>query len=159
MAARRFGQRAAIVWGTLISAGSIALFGLSTNLAIGLMAVFVQVASSQIARVLYRAYVINVSPRSDYFITSTMIALASNVGPAIGPPIAGIVQEQFGYGPLFVIGVAITAAAALMFGWFGRIVERQQASAPSTLMAAPEPASASASASAGSPPVPQTRPE
>jgi MFS family permease len=158
-AARRFGQRAAIVWGTLISAGSIALFGLSTNLAIGLMAVFVQVASSQIARVLYRAYVINVSPRSDYFITSTMIALASNVGPAIGPPIAGIVQEQFGYGPLFVIGVAITAAAALMFGWFGRIVERQQASAPSTLMAAPEPASASASASAGSPPVPQTRPE
>jgi MFS family permease len=146
-AARRFGERATVVGGTLISAASLALFALSTNLAVGLAAVFVQVASSQISRVLYRAYVINVSPRQDYFIVSTMMALASNVGPAVGPPIAGIIQESFGYGPLFAAGVGLTALAAVLFGWVARVVERQAQSltlrpasvAPSAAPAAPPP--------------------
>jgi predicted MFS family arabinose efflux permease len=150
-AARRFGERATIVGSTLISAASLMVFAISINLTVGLAAVFVQVASSQISRVLYRAYVINVSPRQDYFIVNVMMALASNVGPAIGPPIAGIIQESFGYGPLFAAGVGLTAFAAVLFGWVARAVERR-----AQLSLTPRPASvASSAAPAAPPPVPQ----
>jgi MFS family permease len=113
--ASRTGYVPAVVGGSLISAACIAAFALSVGVWAGALAVFVQVAASQASRVLYRTYVINVSPRADYFIVSTMIALASNVGPAIGPPISGVVQEQLGYPPLFVAAVALTAVAAVLF--------------------------------------------
>lgn len=113
--AARAGYVPAIVGGTLISAASIAAFALSAGLWAGVLAVFVQVASSQASRVLYRTFVINASPRQDYFIVSTMLALASNIGPAVGPPISGIVQDRVGFEPLFVAAVALTAIGALMF--------------------------------------------
>jgi MFS family permease len=133
-AAARFGYVPVIVAGSLLSAAGMAVFAWSAGLWAGVLAVFVQVAASQASRVLYRTYVINASPRQDYFIVSTMIALASNIGPAIGPPISGEVQETLGYTPLFAAAIALTVGAALLFwlaaAWSERAARRRPYGTP-----------------------------
>jgi MFS family permease len=127
------GYRPTIVWGSFATAVSIAAFALSPNLLVGILVVFIQVAVSQVVRVLYRVYVVNVSPREDYFIVSAVMAIAANVGPAVAPPISGFVQRSLGYTPLFVASVALTMLAAGLFAIFTRRTHwhpRDEQSAP-----------------------------
>lgn len=125
--AERIGYRPAIVGGALATAVSLAALALSPNLWIGVSAVFAQVAVSQVTRVLYRVYVVNVSARPDYFIVSTMMAIATNAGPAVGPPVSGLIQRTFGYGPLFVLAVVVTTLAALLFAFVARRINLRPA--------------------------------
>jgi MFS family permease len=122
--AERMGYRPAIVWGSLTTAASVAAFALSPSLLVGTLAVFVQVAVSQVTRVLYRVYVVNVSPRDEYFIVSIVMAIAANVGPAIAPPASGFVQRAFGYGPLFAASIVLTAIAAVLFALISQWISR-----------------------------------
>lgn len=121
--AQRLGYRPTIVWGTLASAACIASIALTRSLLVGVLVIFVQVAASQIARVLYRAHVINVSPRDDYFIVSIVMALAVNVGLAVAPPISGLIQQTYGYTPLFVASTALLIGAAILFEGTARFVD------------------------------------
>lgn len=139
--ATRISDRAIIVWGTLFIALCYAVLGLSVGLWMGMAAIFAMTIATQVSRVLYRAFTINAMRREDYFISSTMLALAANVGPTIAPPVSGYLQERWGDAPVFVIAVALTAVAAILFALIARRI------APVTpLPATPAPA-------------PRTRPE
>jgi len=118
--AQRLGYQRALISSALISAGSIAAFALSTNLFLGALAIFVQVASAQIARVLYRAYAVNAVLRSEYFILGTVMSLAANIGPTIAPPIGGWLQSAFGYVPLFLTAIGLSVLAVVTFALLDR---------------------------------------
>lgn len=138
--AARMGYRPAIVWGSFATAASLAAFALSPSVLLGACSVFVQVAVSQISRVLYRVYVVNVSLRDEYFIVSVVLAVAANVGPAIAPPAGGFIQRALGYAPLFVASIAMTVIAALLFDLIARWINRRPQGAQPVLAHAPSPA-------------------
>lgn len=132
--AERMGYRPAIVWGAFATAAGLAIFALSASLLLAALSVFTQAAVSQIARVLYRVYVVNVSRRDEYFIVSIVLAMAANVGPAIAPPAGGFLQRAFGYDPLFVIAIVMIVMAALLFALIARWISRPvQAAQPAHL--------------------------
>ena len=122
--AERMGYRPAIVWGSLATAASMAAFALSPGLLVGTLAVFVQVAVSQVTRVLYRVYVVNASLRDEYFIVGLVMAIAANIGPAVAPPAGGFVQGAFGYAPLFAASIALTIVAAALFAVISEWISR-----------------------------------
>lgn len=134
------GYRPAIVWGSFATAASLAAFALSPNLLLGALAVFIQVAVSQISRVLYRVYVVNVSLRDEYFIVSVVMAIAANIGPAIAPPASGLIQRTFGYAPLFAASIAMTVIAALLFDLIARWISRSPQGAQPVLAYSSSPA-------------------
>lgn len=111
----RISDRTIIIAGTLFIALCYALLGLSAGLWMGMAAIFAMTIATQVSRVLYRAFTINAMRREDYFIASTMLALAANVGPAIAPPISGYLQQTVGDAPLYIIAVVLCVAAALLF--------------------------------------------
>jgi MFS family permease len=117
------------------------VLGLSAGLLMGMLSIFALTIASQVSRVLYRAYTINSMRREDYFIASTMLAIAANAGPAIAPPISGFVQETWGDAPIYITAVVLTLAAAILFAVVARL----------TTPATPRPATTA--------PVPQTHPE
>jgi MFS family permease len=137
----RISDRAIIIWSTLFQAGCYALLGLSAGLLMGMLSIFALTIASQVSRVLYRAFTINSMRREDYFIASTMLAIAANAGPAIAPPISGFVQEIWGDAPIYVAAVVLTVAAAIFFAIVARV----------TAPAMPLPATTA--------PVPQRHPE
>ncbi len=118
----RISDRAIIIAGTLFVALCYALLGMSAGLLMGMAAIFAMTIATQVSRVLYRAFTINAMRREDYFISSTMLALAANVGPAIAPPASGFLQERWGDAPVYVIAVALTVAAAILFALIARSV-------------------------------------
>ncbi len=138
--AERMGYRPAIVWGSFATAASLAAFALSPNLLFGALSVFLEVAVSQISRVLYRVYVVNVSLRDEYFIVSVVMAIAANVGPAIAPPVSGFIQRGFGYSPLFAASIAMTVTAALSFDLIARWISRRSRGAQPAFARSPSPA-------------------
>jgi MFS family permease len=117
----RINDRAIIIWSTLFQAGCYAVLGLSAGLLMGMLSIFALTIASQVSRVLYRAYTINSMRREDYFIASTMLALAANIGPALAPPISGFVQEALGDAPIYVAAVVLTVAAAIFFAIVARV--------------------------------------
>jgi MFS family permease len=137
----RISDRAIIIWSTVFQAGCYAVLGMSAGLLMGMLSIFALTIASQVSRVLYRAYTINSMRREDYFIASTMLAIAANAGPAIAPPISGIVQETWGDAPIYITAVVLTLAAAIFFAVVARV----------TAPALPRPATTE--------PVRQTRPE
>ncbi|BCX06006.1 MAG: hypothetical protein KatS3mg053_3944 [Candidatus Roseilinea sp.] len=138
-AAERMGDRPAIVWGSFATAAGVAAFALSPNLLLSALSVFIQVAVSQISRVLYRVYVVNVSRRDEYFIVSVVMAIAANIGPAVAPPASGLIQHAFGYAPLFAASIAMTVIAALSFDLIARWISRSAQVAPQALAHSPSP--------------------
>lgn len=137
----RISDRAIIIWSTVFQAICYALLGASAGLLMGMLSIFALTIASQVSRVLYRAFTINSMRREDYFIASTMLALAANIGPAIAPPLSGFMQENWGDGPIYVTAVLLTLAAAVLFAFVARSIAQvmPQPSAPA--------------------PVPQKRPE
>lgn len=117
---RRIGDKVIIIWGTLFTAVCYAVLGASAGLLMGMLAIFALTIASQVSRVLYRAYTINAMQPQDYFIASTMLALAANVGPAIAPPISGFMQQMYGDTPLYIIAMILTALAAVLFALAAR---------------------------------------
>ncbi|MCS6846334.1 MAG: MFS transporter [Anaerolineae bacterium] len=134
------GYRPAIVWGSFATAAGVAAFALSSNLLLGALAVFIQVAVSQISRVLYRVYVVNVSLRDEYFIVSVVMAIAANIGPAVAPPASGLIQRTFSYAPLFAASIAMTVIAALLFDLIARWISQNARVAHRALAHSPPPA-------------------
>ena len=70
---------------------------------------------------LFDAFALEQTPESEHSAINSMRALAWSVGWAIGPYISGVVQQQYGFTPLF-ISMAILYAIAILFTWvfFGR---------------------------------------
>ena len=133
----RISDRAIIIAGTLFVALCYALLGVSAGLLMGMAAIFAMTIATQVSRVLYRAFTINAMRREDYFISSTMLALAANVGPAIAPPVSGFLQERWGDAPIYAIAVALTVAAAILFAIIARRVAPVM-SLPATHAPAPQ---------------------
>ncbi len=118
----RISDKTIIIWGTLFQAVCYGVLGASAGLLMGMLAIFALTIASQVSRVLYRAFTINSMRREDYFISSTMLALAANVGPAIAPPISGFMQQAYGETPLYVTAMALTIAAAILFAIVARSI-------------------------------------
>lgn len=116
IAARRWGEanvlRAMMVFGALVlgalSQASAPLWG------IGLVLTFA--AFFQGTAALYRALAVNLARREEYFILSTAMAAAGNVGPTFGPLIGGWVLAQHGFSALFMLASGLMVAALLTFG-------------------------------------------
>ncbi len=138
--ADRMGYRPAVVWGLFATAAGLAAFAFSPNLPLGALSVFLQVAALQISRVLYRVYVVNVSLRDEYFIVSVVMAVAANIGPAVAPPVSGLIQSGFGYAPLFAAAIAMTLIAALAFDLIARRISRRPQGSRPAFAHAPSPA-------------------
>lgn len=118
----RISDRTIIVAGLLFIALCYAVLGFSAGLLMGMAAIFAMTIATQVSRVLYRAFTINAMRREDYFISSTMLALAANVGPAIAPPISGYLQQTIGAAPVYLIAVVLSMAAAIVFAVIARAI-------------------------------------
>lgn len=74
---------------------------------------------------LFDAYAMEQSPESEQGAVNSLRALAWNVGWAVGPYLSGVVQQRYGFSPLFV-ATALLYAAAILFTWW--IFERPRPS-------------------------------
>jgi MFS family permease len=81
----------------------------------------VRTALMNMSAPLYSAFCMERTPEQHQGLVNSVLNLSWNVGWAVGPFVSGIVQEQYGFGPLFVATTLLYAmATTLIWIFFGR---------------------------------------
>jgi MFS family permease len=111
------GRVQAVVLGAIVSAVSLVLVLLGGPFAFIAILVIVRAGLFNMTLPLYRAYVIDRTPPYEYAVVNLIYSTSANVGPTIGPPISGYVQDRHGFAPLFAAAVALYTVAAGLFYW------------------------------------------
>src|SRR5512143_704209 len=84
---------------------------------------------------LYSAFCMERSPAQHHGFVNSCLSLSWNVGWAVGPYVSGVVQQRYGFTPLFIT-TAILYGLAIAFTWvFFRSSELEPALTPSPLPA------------------------
>ncbi len=113
----RLGYRRSVGAGLVVGALATAALVLTAALPLALVWVFLSGIGLQIALVLYRVFAINAVSREDYFILSTFMAIAANIGPTVSPYFGGLVLTFSGYPLLMLLTALLWLVAAGMFIW------------------------------------------
>ena len=82
---------------------------------------------------LYSAYCMERTPEEHQGLVNSVLNLSWNMGWAVGPFISGIVQEQYGFGPLFIATTLLYAAASTLIWIFFNHAENEDAARPAIL--------------------------
>ena len=80
---------------------------------------------------LYNAFCMERTPEHQQGFVNSVLNLSWNIGWAVGPFISGLVQQDYGFTPLF-IATAILYFAAIVVQWNFFVREEQNATAPAT---------------------------
>ena len=64
---------------------------------------------------IYKAYVVDHAPPSEYTLVSLILYTSANVGPAIGPSLSGWLQRGAGFAPAFALAIGLYALAGLAY--------------------------------------------
>jgi MFS family permease len=88
------------------------------------IALLMRAALMNMAAPLYSAFCMEQTPEHQQGLVSSVLNIAWQVGWSVGPYLSGIVQEQYGFSPLFIAtSILYVSAIALMWAFFQRSEE------------------------------------
>lgn len=123
------GKVRVVVLGQLASLGFLLLIGFSPLVWLAVFGFLMRGALMNMTAPLFDAYAMEQTPENEQGMVNSLRGLAWNVGWAVGPYISGLVQERFGFAPLFIsTGVLYGLASLITWLFFGRV--RQPAPQP-----------------------------
>jgi MFS family permease len=121
LAARLGGKINAVVATQFTSLVFLALVGFSPFLWLAIVAFLVRGALMNMSSPLYNAFALEQIPEREQGIVNSVMSVSWSLGWAVGPYISGLVQETYGFAPLFVAtSVLYFTAVVLIWLFFGR---------------------------------------
>jgi MFS family permease len=79
----------------------------------------IRAALMNMASPLYSAFCMERTPEQHQGFVNSILTLAWNIGWAVGPYVSGVVQDRYGFAPLFIAtGVLYAVAIVLTWGFF-----------------------------------------
>jgi len=109
------------------------MLGFSPYLWLSASAYLVRTTLMNMASPLYSAFCMERTPEEHQGFVNSVLNLAWSLGWAIGPFLSGVVQERYGFGPLFFATSILYALAILLIWVFFKRTEMDAETAPATL--------------------------
>jgi MFS family permease len=82
---------------------------------------------------LYSAFCMEHTPEHQQGFVNSLLNLSWNVGWAVGPYVSGVIQERYGFAPLFIAtSILYFLSIALTWNFFARVDRAAQASSPAS---------------------------
>lgn len=127
LAMRLGGKIRAIIITQAASLVFLLLAGFAPTLWLSGLGYLLRAMLMNMAAPLYSAFCMERSPGQHHGFVNSFLNLSWNVGWAVGPYVSGVVQQRYGFTPLF-ISTALLYAVAIVFTWvFFRNSEREPA--------------------------------
>jgi MFS family permease len=134
LTARLGGKIRTVAFTQLASVVFMLIIGFVPSLWIAGFAFLMRAALMNMAAPLYSAFCMEQTPESQQGLASSILNIAWQIGWAIGPYISGVVQEQYGFTPLFVTTTFLyLLAIGVMWRYFHHAEQVQ--SSPSAAVA------------------------
>lgn len=117
----RFGTIRTVVLVQAISIPFLLLLGWTPLLGLAIMAALTRAALFNMSAPLYDAFALAQTPAPARAAVIGCVNAAYSAGYLVGPLVSGVVQEQYGFAPLFIVTACCYALAALLiYAWFVR---------------------------------------
>ncbi len=130
------GKIRAIIVTQGVSLGFLLLAGFAPVLWLSAAGYLLRTMLMNMASPLYSAFCMERSPQQHHGFVNSCLNLSWNIGWAVGPYVSGVVQQYYGFAPLF-IATAILYGLAILFTWaFFRRSEEEAARQQAILRAA-----------------------
>ena len=100
------------------------MIGFVPSLWIAGFAFLMRAALMNMAAPLYSAFCMEQTPENRQGLTNSVLNIAWQIGWAVGPYISGVVQERYGFGPLFIATTILYLCAISVMWRFFRDAER-----------------------------------
>ena len=124
------GKVRAVVATQSVSLGFLLLMGFSPTLWLSSIGYLMRSALMNMATPLYSAFCMERTPEQHQGFVNSILNLAWNIGWAVGPYISGVVQQHYGFTPLFIATAALYAIAIALVWIFFKGVENTAATTP-----------------------------
>ena len=122
LATRLGGKVQAVVASQFASLVFLLIMGFTPFLWLSSIGFLMRSALMNMAAPLYSAFCMEHTPEHQQGFVNSILSLSWNIGWAVGPYISGIVQERYGFGPLFVTtAVLYSLAIGLSWNFFVRM--------------------------------------
>lgn len=136
LSTRLGGKIRAIIVTQGASLGFLLLAGFAPILWMSALGFLLRAMLMNMAAPLYSAFCMERSPAQHHGFVNSCLSLSWNVGWAVGPYVSGVVQQRYGFAPLFIT-TALLYGLAIVFTWvFFRRTEEEPAPYQSILPAA-----------------------
>lgn len=132
LAARLGGKVHAVVATQFISLIFLLVTGFAPFLWLSAIGYLMRTALMNMSSPLFSAFCMEHTPENQQGYVNSLLNLSWNIGWAVGPFISGLVQQNYGFTPLF-IATAILYLAAIIFAWFFFVREERPAIVPATI--------------------------
>ncbi len=138
LSTRLGGKVRAVVVTQLSSLAFLLLMGFSPFLWLSSVGFLARMGLMNMASPLYSAFCMERTPEQHQGFVNSILNLSWNIGWAVGPYVSGVVQERYGFTPLFIAtAILYFLASALAWSFFRN--SESQASTPQVLEHVPRP--------------------
>ena len=135
LSTRLGGKVRAIVATQSVSLGFLLMAGFAPLLWLSSLGYLLRTTLMNMASPLYSAFCMERTPENHQGLVNSLLALSWNIGWAIGPFVSGVVQESYGFAPLFITTAVLYAVAVFLTWAFFKDTERLPLPAPSIIPA------------------------
>ncbi len=113
------GKVRAVVATQSVSLVFLLLAGFTPLLWLSAVSILLRTALMNMASPLFTAFCMERTPEQHQGLVNSLLNLSWNIGWAVGPYISGVVQERYGFGPLFITTAILYGIAVVMtWGYF-----------------------------------------
>ncbi len=131
--ARRWGKVRAVAFTQGFSLPFLLMIGFAPWLSLAVAGFWTRAALMNMAGPLYSAFMMEQVAQSERATVNAFASITWNLGWAIGPYVSGVVQQQWGFSPLFVATAILYGLAAGLTYWFFAASEPVSPTEPITL--------------------------
>ena len=132
------GKIRAVVVTQMISLVFLLLMGFALFLWLSSVGYLLRTALMNMSAPLYSAFCMERTPEQHHGLVNSVLSLAWNIGWAVGPFVSGVVQQRYGFKPLFVATAILYAVASILTWAFFRHTEGMPELPQPTLFQSPE---------------------
>ena len=116
---RRWGKVRSVAWGQAASLPFLLAIGFAPSLTVAVGAFWARGMLMNMVGPLYSAFTMERVAESERATVNAFASVTWNIGWAICPYLSGVIQERWGFSPLFLMTAALYGlAAGLMYGFF-----------------------------------------
>ena len=116
--ARRFGKVRSVALAQAASLPFLLTIGFAPSLALAAMAFWMRGALMNMGGPLYSAFMMEQVTQGERATVNAFASVTWNIGWAVCPYLSGVIQAQWGFGPLFVATAALYGLASVLTYWF-----------------------------------------
>lgn len=125
LSARLGGKVRAVVVTQSLSLVFLLMTGFAPALWMSSVGYLVRTSLMNMSSPLYSAFCMERTPGQHLGLVNSFLALSWNVGWAVGPFLSGVVQESYGFAPLFIATAVLYGGAVILQWYFFKDTERQ----------------------------------